>query len=76
MQTMYSHTESNLNMEVWKLRDQVDQMKNNLTAFFNLLGNKTQQVISAIKGVCLQWMHHTFHFRAGVYRQQLSACLR
>ena len=49
MQTMYSHTESNLNMEVWKLRDQVEQMKNNLSAFFNLLGDKTRQAISAIK---------------------------
>ena len=49
MQSMYQNSESSLNMEVWKLRDQVDQMKNNLTAFFNLLGNKTQQVISAIK---------------------------
>lgn len=49
MQSMYINSESNLNMEVWKLRDQVDQMKNNLSAFFNLLGNKTRQAISAIR---------------------------
>lgn len=49
MQSMYSNSESNLNMEVWKLRDQVEQMKNNLSAFFNLLGDKTRQAISAIK---------------------------
>lgn len=49
IQSMYSNSESNLNMEIWQLRDQVDQMKNNLTAFFNLLGDKTRQAISAIR---------------------------
>ena len=62
MQSMYQNSESSLNMEVWKLRDQVDQMKNNLTAFFNLLGDKTRQAISVVREFAYDgcFTHFTF----------------
>lgn len=63
MQSMYINSESNLNMEVWKLRDQVDQMKNNLTAFFNLLGDKTRQAISAIREFAYDGCFTRFTFK-------------
>lgn len=63
MQSMYSNSESNLNMEIWKLRDQVDQMKSNLSAFFNLLNAKTQQAISAIREFAYDGCFARFTYR-------------
>lgn len=49
MQSMYLSSKLDLQHENSQLRDQLEQMKSNLAAFFNLLGDKTRQAISAIR---------------------------
>lgn len=49
MQSMYLSSKLDLQHENSQLSGQLEQMKNNLSAFFNLLGEKTRQAISSIR---------------------------
>lgn len=49
MESMYLSSKLDLQRQNSQLDKQLEQMKNNLSAFFNLLGDKTRQAISAIR---------------------------
>lgn len=63
MQSMYLSSKLDLQHENSQLRDQLEQMKSNLAAFFNLLGDKTRQAISAIREFAYDGCFTRFTFK-------------
>lgn len=74
MQSMYLSSKLDLQHENSQLSGQLEQMKNNLSAFFNL-GRKDSSSYLFHPGVRLRRLLHALHLPAGIDGQQLSAGL-
>lgn len=63
MESMFLSSKLDLQHQNSQLDKQLDQMKSNLSAFFNLLGDKTRQAISAIREYAYDGCFSRFTFQ-------------